>query len=299
MMPFGRAIDVLGRLPVVVAMMLLTGGCSATDIVNALSPRQGFNVLAPEQYGAGPRRSLDIYRPANAANAPVVVFFYGGSWQSGSRTDYAFVGSALARLGYITVIPDYRVYPEVKYPAFLEDAAAAVGWAKRNAKRLGGDPRSLFVVGHSAGAYIAAMMALDRRWLARQRLDAGRDLAGWVGISGPYDFLPLEDEALKVIFAGDRVAATQPITYADRGNAPALLLTGNADTTVLPRNTRNLATRLRANQNSVTDRYYPGVGHAQMVGAFAPALSFLAPTLNDVDEFIRARSQRRPAGAGE
>ncbi|NIK49847.1 alpha/beta hydrolase [Variibacter gotjawalensis] len=273
----------------IIAISLFGAGC--TGFVNVVAPKQGFDVVSSQPYATGSRRTLDIYRPSGASNNPVVVFFYGGSWQSGNKEDYAFVGSTLARLGYVTIIADYRVFPAVKYPDFLADAAAAVGWSKRNAEKFGGDPRSLFVAGHSAGAYIAAMLALDSRWLARERLDAKRDLAGWVGLSGPYDFLPLEDRTLQVIFGGANNASTQPISYVGRGHAPALLLTGDADTTVLPRNTLNLAARLQAQRNSVSVRTYPGVGHAQTVGAFSPAFSFLAPAVQDVDAFLRAHKR--------
>ena len=183
------------------ATLLLTG-CSPASPLNFLAWLHGVEITRSIAYGEGARRTLDVYRPSAAAAAPVVVFFYGGSWQSGHKEMYLFVAAALARRGYVIVVPDYRVYPEVRYPDFLDDGARAVRWAKDNAARFGGDPQKLFVMGHSAGAYIAAMLALDGRWLQKVDLAPDRDIAGLIGISGPYDFLPLSDGTLKTIFGG-------------------------------------------------------------------------------------------------
>ena len=152
-------------------LLAALAACSATSILNVLSPTGDLDIRRDVAYGTLPRQKLDIYRPkAGAVPRPVVVFFYGGSWDSGSRDGYLFVGEALASRGFVAVVPDYRVHPEVVFPTFLEDAAAAVAWAKRNAGDIGGDPSRVFVMGHSAGAHIAAMVALDPRYLAREGL---------------------------------------------------------------------------------------------------------------------------------
>ncbi len=249
----------------------------------------GVEITRSIPYGDGARRTLDVYRPANVADAPVVVFFYGGSWQTGSKAFYKFVGTALARRGYLTIVPDYRLYPEVRYPEFLDDGAHAVRWARDNAARMGGDPKKLFVMGHSAGGYIAAMLALDRRWLGKVDLDPDRDLAGLIGVAGPYDFLPLRDETLKVIFGGSNLPETQPITHVAAGAPPALLLTGASDGVVDPGNATRLAARLRAAGGDATVGTYPRVGHLTIIAAFAGPLRFLAPALHDVDGFIAGR----------
>src|SRR5580700_3300246 len=153
-------------------------------------------------YANGPRHTLDVCRPKSTTAAPVVVFFYGGGWRSGSKRTYRYVAKALARRGYVAVLPDYRVYPPARYPDFLDDGALAVRWAKDNAKRFGGDPQKIFLMGHSAGAYIAAMLAIDATWLRKVGLVPGRDILGLIGVSGPYDFLPLNDKILEIIFGG-------------------------------------------------------------------------------------------------
>ncbi|MGH6675611.1 MAG: alpha/beta hydrolase, partial [Xanthobacteraceae bacterium] len=197
---------------------------------------QAIEVTSSVAYAEGARQTLDICRPFEAVGAPVVVFFYGGAWRSGSKGLYRYIAKALARRGYVAVIPDYRIYPEVRYPAFIRDGALAVRWVKDSIGRFGGDPDKIFLTGHSAGAHIAAMLALDARWLEEVRLSPSRDVAGLIGIAGPYDYLPLRDEVLKVIFGGADRPETQPIFHVSPGAPPALLMTGSNDRLVEPGN---------------------------------------------------------------
>ena len=236
-------------------------------------------------YAEGARHTLDVCRPKSATAAPVIVFFYGGGWRSGSKRTYRYVAKALARRGYVAVLPDYRIYPQARYPDFLDDGAQAVRWVKDNAKRFGGDPQKIFLMGHSAGAHIAAMLAIDATWLRKAGLAPGRDIAGLIGISGPYDFLPLKDETLKIIFGSNR-PETQPITHVTSGAPPALLLTGGKDGVVGAGNSTRLAERLRAAGNEATAVIYPRIGHYLIVAAIAPIICILVPILRDTDGFI-------------
>jgi acetyl esterase/lipase len=237
-------------------------------------------------YVDGARHTLDVCRPKTVAAAPVVVFYYGGGWRSGRKRIYRYVARALARHGYVAVVPDYRIYPEVRYPDFLDDGARAFRWVKDNAARFGGDPQKIFVMGHSAGAHIAAMLAVDPSWLQKVGLAPGRDIAGLIGISGPYDFLPLRDKTLKIIFGGANRPETQPIFYVAPGAPPSLLVTGDADTIVDAGNSTRFAERLRAAGNDATAVFYPRVGHFNIIAALAPFLRFIAPVLRDADAFI-------------
>ena len=275
---------------------LALGGCSSVGLLNALEPKAGLSISKDVAYGAGPRRTLDVYRPRSANGAaPVVVFFYGGNWRSGAKSDYVFAGSALARQGYVVVIPDYRLYPEVLWPDFLEDSAQAVAWAKANAGRFGGDPGRLVLMGHSAGAYNASMLTIDRRWLGSVGLDPRRDVRAFVGLAGPYDFLPLQQEALKVIFGPeDKRPDTQPINHVDGSAPPMWLATDRGDKVVDPGNTTRLAARVREKGGTADVRVYSGVNHATMVGALATPLRFLAPVMKDVRSFIDTHTQARP-----
>jgi acetyl esterase/lipase len=237
-------------------------------------------------YADGPRHTLDVCRPKVATAAPVIVFFYGGGWRSGSKRTYRYAAKALARRGYVAVLPDYRIYPPARYPDFLDDGAQAVRWVKDNAKRFGGDPQNIFLMGHSAGAHIAAMLAVDATWLQKVGLEPGRDIAGLIGISGPYDFLPLKDETQKIIFGGAERPETQPITHVTPGAPPALLLTGDKDDVVGAGNSVRFAERLRAAGNEATAVIYPRIGHYIIVAAIAPIIRSLVPVLRDTDTFI-------------
>ncbi|WP_426109901.1 alpha/beta hydrolase [Massilia sp. PWRC2] len=281
-----RTLYVLAAGAAVVAAL---AACSPLTAINALSPADGAITTSDIAYGNGERLKLDIYRPARPApGAPVVVFFYGGNWNSGNRQHYAFVGRALASRGIVAVIPDYRLYPQVRYPDFLDDAAQAVAWTARHIASYGGEPNNLFVMGHSAGAYNAAMVALDGRWLGKQGLAPDR-LAGWIGLAGPYDFLPIVNEDAKPVFDFPNTPReSQPVNHLDGSTLPALLIAANKDKLVNPvRNTGGLALRLRARGVAVTEVYYDGVSHTTLVGSLAAPLRGLAPTLDAIDQFVR------------
>lgn len=270
------------------AASLLTA-CSPARILGSIEPAAPGGEVYGVAYAAGPRHAMDIYLPANGEGSPpVVVFFYGGSWRSGERAAYRFMGRSLAGCGAITVIPDYRVWPETGFPGFLEDAAASVAAARVAAGQYGGDVSRLFLMGHSAGAYIAAMLALDPAYLAAAGVDQRTALAGLVGLSGPYDFLPLRDPVLEEIFApvGPR---TQPITFAANASVPLLLLTGASDTTVYPANSQRLAGRVRETGGRADTIVYPGIGHIGLLAGFSAPLRFLAPARADVCGFLGLR----------
>jgi len=268
--------------------------CSPLSLVNAVSPAGAARATAAIPYAPGERHMLDVYAPSAPAApaagraAPVIVFFYGGNWVSGKREDYAFVGRALAARGFVVVIPDYRLYPQVRYPDFLYDAAQAVAWTERSIGRYGGDPRQVYVMGHSAGAYNAAMLALDGRWLGREGIKPD-SLRGWIGLAGPYDFLPIENQTTRPVFSyPDTPPDSQPAVHVSRAAPPALLIAPRHDDTVDPvRNTGGLAARLRAAGVPVTEAYYDGVGHATLVVSLSASLRRLAPTLDAVTDFVR------------
>ena len=232
--------------------------------------------------------SLDVYRPVSGErNAPVVVFFYGGSWQSGERGYYRFVGEALARRGVLVLIPDYRKAPKDVFPAFMQDGATAVAWARAHAAAYGGDPRRLFLMGHSAGAHIAALLATDGQFLAAQGMRP-RDLAGVVGLSGPYDFLPLTDpKVMQALGPPAGWPATQPVNFVDGDEPPFLLLHGDADTTCRPSNSQHLGARLHERGEPVDLVIVPGVGHIGMLNGFRSAR--FSPALERSVRWIEAR----------
>ena len=267
----------------------LAAACSPLGAFDRLVPKDRGGTLVAKvlAFGSAPRQRLDVYAPRGGCGQPrpVVVFFYGGSWNSGTRAGYAFVGRALAAQGFVTVIPDYRLVPEVHYPAFVEDGAAAVRWVSANAGNYCGDSRSVVLMGHSAGAYIAAMLAVDPRWLGETR----SVVRGFVGLAGPYDFAPFDVDASRAAFGQVADSAeTQPVTWAGTGDPPALLLTGTEDTVVRPRNSDALAAKLRAGGVTVEQRAYPKLGHVGILLALARPFRGRGPVLADVAGFIRS-----------
>lgn len=274
----------------ILAGMLALVACAPVATLNALAARDTHALTENVAYGPLLRQRMDIYKPSAAAppgGFPVIVFFYGGSWNRGERADYKFVGEALASKGMLTLVADYRLYPEVRYPDFLTDCAQAVAYGLREAKALGGDPKRVFVMGHSAGAYNTAMLALDERWL-RATGHSTSELAGFIGLAGPYDFLPIVNpDAKPVFFHPNYPSGTQPIEYARRDAPRAFLAAPIDDKLVNPqRSTMGLAKRLQDAGATVTVKMYDRVNHMTLAGAFARPLRWLAPVLDDVASYV-------------
>lgn len=261
---------------------------SILAIINSLSPKDGGSskVACDLSYGAASRQKLDIYAPRERQGPlPVVMFFYGGSWSDGSRTHYDFVGRALAALRYVVVIADYRLLPEIEYPGFLNDCADAVGWVSSHIATHGGDPDRIALVGHSAGAYNAVMLALDPGLLGQRGL-SGRVRCA-VGLSGPYDFFPFDGPiTLRTFGAVREPMGTQPINFVSASAPPMFLASGDRDTLVSPRNTEALARRLRVVGVSVEERHYARLGHPGTLLALGRPARCIAPVLTEVGTFL-------------
>ncbi|WP_018717861.1 alpha/beta hydrolase [Arhodomonas aquaeolei] len=286
------------RAPAIAVLVALAAGCTRLGALDSVMPRDdgARRVARDASYGTRPRQRLDVYAPrAPVAGAPVIVFIYGGSWDSGRRQDYGFVGHALAARGFVTVIPDYRLVPSVRYPAFVEDVAAAVRWTHDHIARYGGDPARIGVAGHSAGAYNAVMLGVAPRYTGADGAE-GLPVAAVAGLSGPYDFLPLDVRATRRAFAGvEDLRATQPVAIVGSRGPPLFLATGTADTTVKPRNTTALAERARAQGRRVVVRRYAGADHVDMLlslgwwfrddtAALADMIAFFRDTLGGAPE---------------
>jgi acetyl esterase/lipase len=255
-------------------------------LLNVTVSRRGYRTVRDLVYGSHPRQRFYLYLPPNAATpAPVLLFFYGGSWHEGEKSWYRAVGEAFASRNIAVAVADYRVYPEAVFPAFLEDGALAVRALRGLAKAHGIDPARLFLGGHSAGAYIAMMLILDERYL--RAVGGGRSwVRGAAGISGPYDFLPLKDPMLIEIFGGAQRKETQPIHYAATGCPPVLLATGARDKTVSARNTRRMAEKLRAGGIEVIEKIYPNAGHIGILLSLARPLRWRTSLREDIARFI-------------
>ncbi len=258
------------RLPFVLLLVLLCACSSVQPLyfraINYAVPAGAVRAI---EYDARQRLSLDAYLPRAApAPAPVVVFFYGGTWRDGERGYYRFVGEALARRGVLVLVPDYRKAPAHPFPAFMEDAAAAAAWAKWHAAELGGDPQQVHLMGHSAGAHMAALLATDARYLARVGLRP-RDFRSVIGLAGAYDFLPIREYKVRQVFPDPaRWPETQPVNFVDGDEPPFLLMHGQSDRRVWRSNSIGLAQRLRSAGVPVLLQLFPRTGHVALVNGF-------------------------------
>ena len=288
-------------LPLVLGAALLLSGCHAFLFagLNTTDEHKGIDAERHIVFDAQHHLALDVYRPAHAKDAPIVVFFYGGDWMRGKRQWYRFTGAALAAHGVIVVIPDYRKYPSVKMDGFMQDAARAVAWTRDHAGQLGGDPQDIFVMGHSAGGQIAALLATDPAWLEAQGMQP-RDLAGFIGLAGVYDFVPIAAKEKDMIGMFGKTATeqrrAQPVSFVHGAEPPMLLLHGTADHEVDPSNSKSLARAMQAQHEDVTLKLYPGVGHSDLLFSMSRPLRGHAHTLDDVLTFMQAH--RKAASSG-
>lgn len=276
-------------------LVLLAAGCADVFFaaVDSLESRSNVQRRTSIVFDAKNKLALDVYSPLHVKNAPVVVFFYGGSWTSGERRWYRYMGDALAEDGVVTFIPDYRKYPQVRFPAFVTDAARAVAWVHKNAQKYGGDPQRLFVMGHSAGGQIAALLATDKRYLNAVGMQL-RDLSGFIGIAGAYAFEQYV-ESEPEIFGNTRQSQfdSQPVNFVDGDEPPMLILQGEDDTEVEPSNAKALYARAIATGDTATLKLYPHVGHAGIALAYARGDHGYATSLADTLAFIADPSESK------
>jgi acetyl esterase/lipase len=273
------------------AALILTclSGCRSSEFFAANAPIAFSHVERRVNlaYGTDPRQKLDVYVPRRAMNRPVVIFWYGGSWQEGSKSDYRFVGTALAKLGFIAVLPDYRLYPQVVFPLFDEDGARAVAWVEQHVQEFGGDPQRIVLMGHSAGGHTAAFLALNHAFLEHFGANSA-NIVGLIGLSGPYALVP-DSDALRSAFAPPFSEKDwQPIRFVDAHSPPTLLLHGLDDKEVLPQEAIDLRDALVRNHVRVELHLYPHRGHSDTVASFAPLVRWRTPAVNDTVKFIES-----------
>jgi acetyl esterase/lipase len=279
----------LQRMLVYCVLLCACAGCSDFQILDALVPRWDYTARTNVAYGALPRQKLDVCLPKNPKpNAGIIIFFYGGGWQYGERGDYRFVGEALASRGYIAILPDYRIYPPYTFPSFIQDGALAVRWARDHAKKLGGDPGHIYLMGHSAGAHIAVMLTLDNEYLKAVGMDRS-DIRATAGLSGPYDFVI--GPGVRPVFGlmPDDPSAkpnVEPINFVDGFAPPILLQHGLEDDIVESGNSSRLFSKICRAGGPVELATYPNLGHRGVALALAKPFWWLAPVLDDTLRFF-------------
>ena len=284
-MPYTMKLTTRMRRIVTLLVTSLLAACSPFPVLNGFGSDGTYRKLSTLRYGNETRQQLDVYEPVVARNGIVVVFFYGGGWRTGARDEYRFVAQTLTRYGTTVVIPDYRTYPAGVFPDFMHDAATTVAWTHKNIAQYGGDPKKIYLVGHSAGAHIATLLALDKQYLVAQGL--GTDiLAGVVGLATPANFAATLEAKYRPAFGNQtELERAQPIRYA-RGDAPPLLLLHGAnDSVVLPHNSLALAERITALSGQARAQIYPDKGHPGLLLFFSPLFGGSA-ILDDTLDFI-------------
>ncbi len=287
----GIVVAAVGVVVVIAALIAFTSPPRLLSVYDRVSGGTAGAQQVAEGVAFGRHgQTLEIWAPdpIPAGTLPVVIFWYGGGWAKGDRAAYAFAGRALAREGFLVVIPDYRKVPGVLFPAFLDDGAEAVAWVQGNVAKHGGDPERVAVMGHSAGAYQAVMLALDAKRLVVAGADPGIIKAG-VGLSGPYDFYPFDKPRSIAAFSQwPRPLETQPITFARKDAPPLLLVTSEGDETVRPKNANNLAAKLRTLGAPVEVKNYGPLTHEEVVMALSVPFRARGPVLADSVAFLRA-----------
>jgi len=276
------------RSLILVALGLTTGACTHVKLAAVNTPAWfgDYARITDVAYGSLPAQHLDVYKPEGVSAGPVVIFIHGGGWNSGDKADYRFVGAALAEQGWIGVTINYRLYPDVKFPAFADDAALAVKYVREHAAAWGGDPHNIFLMGHSAGGHIAALLALDDRFLRNAGVDP-LSVRGVIALAGPYDFIPFTYDYMHDLFGPEtNYSNSQPVNFARADAPPLLLLHGLADTEVLPRNTINLTAAMKQKGGRVQTHYYAGVDHTDIIAALSIPARGRASVLQDMHAFI-------------
>lgn len=287
---------VLGALKVI--PLFLLGGCSALQAVNSISKIYNVDVQENIAFDTHPALKYDLYLPSDQhpefETTPVIVFFYGGSWNRGDKSEYEFVGRRLASMGYITAVPNYRLYPEVSYPDFLRDGAKSIAHLKTELKKPQYNnlkPSAQYItMGHSAGAYNAAMIALDPKWLAEAGLPAdAKPISGFIGLAGAYNIYPINDLEVRPVFHHpDYPPQSQPIDYTGKANPPSLILAPEADTLVsIERNSIALHQALSKAGNQSAYQAIKGTDHVTLIGTLSPLLFFKGNSTSHIEGFVK------------
>ncbi len=281
-----------------ISIVLILCSCTSVSlfVVNTLARTGNYTVHENLVYAEHALNKLDVYVPeqlpeTNQTSKPVVIFFYGGCWggcKTLNKEEYIFVAQALTSNGYVVVIADYQRYPEILFKEILADTAMVVEWVKKNIHNYNGDSNKLFLMGHSAGAQLAAMLTLNEEILKTETYSS---IKGFIGLAGPYDFLPFTEPYQYAVFAPeDQYPISQPINFVDGTEPPLLLLYGNKDTTVFPKNIKNLRAKIKKAGGEVHTHIYDDIDHASILGALSIPFQNKEPILGDIISFLDQKS---------
>ncbi len=289
----------LKRIPIILSLLVfccVLPACNGPGLffINTLAKFGDYKVFSDIAYGEKTEQKLDVYIPEiKNVKLPVVIFFYGGCWGACytlPKEEYLFVAETIVSHGYVTVIADYRLFPDVRFAEIMGDAKRAVEWVKNNIVNYKGDPDKLFLMGHSSGAHLGSMLVTNKSYLAQSTYQS---VQGFIGLAGPYDFLPFTEPYQPKLFGPEsEYAASQPVNFVD-GNEPALLLLhGEDDRRVRVKNSRSLAAKVQQSDGQAQMRLYPGMGHVDILSSLSIPLRGRRPVVEDIAKFLREKSDR-------
>lgn len=250
---------------------LITSACSDAGLaaVNIPAGFKSGQVVENVSYGTLPLQKMDIYIPdvKAAENLPVIIFMHGGRWTDGDKNQYAFMGKKLNEYGFITVIPNYRKYPDIKFPIFIEDTARAISYTYDHIAEYNGNPNNIHLMGHSSGAHMAALAIADRSYL--NAFDKTPDIIkSFAGLSGPYDFVPQARDIKSIFAPPENYPKMQVTNFIDGTEPPMLLVHGRDDDTVELPNLEKLARGINAHNGHVETLIPDGINHTDPVRDF-------------------------------
>lgn len=298
---FAKTLLTLCVLVIGLVLLLVCSISAKLFVVNQMAAFKGYQQAHSLAYGALPEQILDVYMPrtSNTKKLPVVVFFYGGCWGACStfkKGDYGFVAEAFSSNNMLAVVADYRLYPQVMFPSIIEDAASVVTWVENNIANYGGDPTNIYLMGHSAGAHIGSMLVVNKSYLPQP---VYKNIRGFIGLAGPYDFLPFDEDYLPLLFGKPmQEAESQPVNFVDGSEPPFLLMHGAEDFRVKRRNIEGMTKKIKEQGGDVESHLYPGIDHGSIIAGLSVLMRDKKPMFKDIQQFI-ARTLKSPSNADD
>ncbi|WP_409431943.1 alpha/beta hydrolase [Litorimonas sp. RW-G-Af-16] len=263
-------------------LIFAVAACAPVTLLNTITPSSSFSKAKDVSYGPLERQKLDLYKADTPKpDAPMLVFVHGGSWQEGSKDIYKFLADGFTKDGYDIAVPNYRLYPQTKYPGMIEDTAKAIAYAA-----VQNPDRPIVVIGHSAGAYNALMAIMDPRFMAAENLATCERVAGVISLAAPTGAYELKDPPYPTIFPGRFQGEDAPLAHADQPLPAMFLINGADDTTVGRKNAEMLAEKIEASGGNAKLKIYDGMNHTEAVQFLSRHFDGDSSLKSDIASFI-------------
>lgn len=261
--------------------------CAPVTLLNSITPSGSFNRVKDISFAAHPRLKLDVYRAEKEIpNSPVLLFVHGGGWDEGSKDIYKFLGDGFAKDGYTTVIPNYRLYPEARFPDPVVDVAHAVNWTNTQYP-----DRPMILIGHSAGAYNVLMAGLVPDYIKETGSNLCESVSGIISLAGPTGIVPLDkEEPYLTVFPDLFTKKDAPLNNVDSPAPPFYLLHGQDDKTVYPQNSERLLELILARGGDAKLKIYESMDHIEIVQFLSRFFDGKDTIKDDILNFVKLNS---------